>query len=131
MSILAVVPTYNECDNLTLLVHAVLQAPDTRILVVDDASPDGTGAIADRLAAETGGRVEVLHRSGPRGLGRAYRDGLRRALASDAELVVQMDADLSHDPRYLGEMVAATAGADLVIGSRYLNGISVVNWPLH
>jgi len=131
MSILVVVPTYNECDNLPLLVHAVLQAPDTRILVVDDASPDGTGAIADRLAADTGGRVEVLHRSGPRGLGRAYRDGLRRALASDAELVVQMDADLSHDPRYLAEMVAASARADLVIGSRYLHGVSVVNWPLH
>jgi len=132
MTTLAVVPTYNERDNLPVLVHAVLQHDDTRVLVVDDASPDGTGEIADRLAAEMAGRVEVLHRSGPRGLGRAYRDGLRRALEGGADLVVQMDADLSHDPRYLPAMIAGCAGgADLVIGSRYLHGVSVVNWPLH
>ena len=131
MTVLAVVPTYNERENLPLLIDAVLQAAETRVLVVDDASPDGTGEIADRLARDTGGRVEVLHRRGPRGLGRAYRDGLRHALASGADLIVQMDADLSHDPSYLPAMISACAGADLAIGSRYLHGVSVVNWPLH
>jgi dolichol-phosphate mannosyltransferase len=112
-------------------VRAALAHDGLRLLVVDDHSPDGTGEIADRLATESAGRVEVLHRAGPRGLGRAYRDGLAQALRTDADLIVQMDADLSHDPRYLPDMVAASAGADLVIGSRYLHGVSVVNWPLH
>jgi dolichol-phosphate mannosyltransferase len=130
-TLLAVVPTYNERSNLPALVEAVLHLDGARVLVVDDASPDGTGEIADRLAVETRGRVEVLHRRSPRGLGLAYRDGFRRALQGDDELIVQMDADLSHDPCHLPAMVAATAEADLVIGSRYLHGVSVVNWPLH
>jgi dolichol-phosphate mannosyltransferase len=100
------------------------------VLVVDDDSPDGTGRVADELAARHAGRVDVLHRDGPRGLGHAYVAGIRRALEGDAELICQMDADLSHDPQYLPSMVAATAAHDLVIGSRYLNGVSVVNWPL-
>jgi dolichol-phosphate mannosyltransferase len=128
--VLVVVPTYNERDNLAALLPALLAQPGVRVLVVDDASPDGTAEVADRFAASAPNRVEVLHRSGPRGLGLAYVDGLRRALATDARLIVQMDADLSHDPAALPSLVAAAADADVVIGSRYLNGVSVVNWPL-
>jgi dolichol-phosphate mannosyltransferase len=102
------------------------------MLVVDDGSPDGTGDVADALVAEYPGRVEVMHRTGKRGLGRSYIDGLRHAIAStNAELICQMDADLSHNPEYLPALTAGAATADVVIGSRYLNGVSVVNWPLH
>jgi dolichol-phosphate mannosyltransferase len=102
------------------------------MLVVDDGSPDGTGEVADGLAREYPGRLEVMHRTGKRGLGRSYIDGLRHALANtDAELICQMDADLSHNPEHLPALTAAAANADVVIGSRYLNGVSVVNWPLH
>ncbi len=100
------------------------------MLVIDDGSPDGTGAVADALAAASGGRLTVMHRTGKRGLGRSYLDGMRAALATDAELVFQMDADLSHDPKYLPDLIAASSQADIVIGSRYLQGVSVVNWPL-
>lgn len=132
MNVLVVVPTYNERDNLPLLVKAVLTHDGYRMLIVDDGSPDGTGQIADDLAREHAGRIEVMHRTGPRGLGRSYIDGLRHAVAKpDVDLVCQMDADLSHDPSYLPALAAATATHDVVIGSRYLNGISVVNWPLH
>jgi dolichol-phosphate mannosyltransferase len=130
MSILVVIPTYNERESLPEIVPQVLAIADTRVLVVDDDSPDGTGRIADELGARHMGRVEVLHRQGPRGLGHAYVAGIRRALEGDAQLIFQMDADLSHDPQYLPSMVAAAATDDLVIGSRYLNGVSVVNWPL-
>ncbi len=131
-TILVVVPTYNERDNLPVLARAVLARDGYRMLVVDDGSPDGTGAVADALADEYAGRVEVMHRTGPRGLGRSYIDGLQKAIAQlDVDLVCQMDADLSHDPEYLPALVAATADHDVVIGSRYLNGVSVVNWPLH
>jgi dolichol-phosphate mannosyltransferase len=130
--VLVVVPTYNEKDNLPVLARAVLARDGYRVLVVDDASPDGTGAIADALAAESGGRLTVMHRTGPRGLGRAYIDGLRHAIAEGkADLICQMDADLSHNPEYLPALTAAAASYDVVIGSRYLNGVSVVNWPLH
>jgi dolichol-phosphate mannosyltransferase len=128
---LVVVPTYNERDNLPVLTAGVLAYPGFRMLVVDDGSPDGTGAVADALARQHPGRIEVMHRTGPRGLGRSYVDGLRRALRSGADLIFQMDADLSHNPEYLPAMAAATAEYDLVIGSRYLTGVSVVNWPLH
>jgi dolichol-phosphate mannosyltransferase len=132
MNALVVVPTYNERDNLPLLVAGVLAHPRYRILVVDDGSPDGTGAIADALALEYPGRIEVMHRTGPRGLGRSYVDGLLHALKQEGiDVICQMDADLSHDPQYLPAMAAATASHDVVIGSRYLQGISVVNWPLH
>lgn len=131
-NVLVVVPTYNERDNLPLLAQGVLAYDGYRLMVVDDGSPDGTGAIADGLAAAHPGRVEVMHRTGPRGLGRSYVDGLRKAIATpDVDLVCQMDADLSHNPEYLPSLVAATADHDVVIGSRYLNGVSVVNWPLH
>ena len=131
-TVLVVVPTYNERENLPLLARGVLAHPGFRMLVVDDGSPDGTGAVADALAIEYPGRVEVMHRTGQRGLGRSYIDGLQKAIAQpDVDLVCQMDADLSHNPEYLPALVAATTDHDVVIGSRYLNGVSVVNWPLH
>jgi dolichol-phosphate mannosyltransferase len=131
-TVLVVVPTYNERENLPVLTRGVLAHAGFRMLVVDDGSPDGTGAVADALAADYPGRVEVMHRTGQRGLGRSYIDGLHKAITQpDVDLVCQMDADLSHDPEYLPALVAATADHDLVIGSRYLNGVSVVNWPLH
>jgi dolichol-phosphate mannosyltransferase len=129
MRILVLIPTYNERENLPVLAAQVLDIPGTRILVLDDGSPDGTGAIADALAAGSSGRLQVLHRRGPRGLGRSYLEGFRLALASDADVICQMDADLSHDPAHLPDMVAATANADLVVGSRYVPGGRVVNWP--
>jgi dolichol-phosphate mannosyltransferase len=131
MQALIVLPTYNERRNLERVTAGILQHDFTRLLIVDDGSPDGTGQLADELSARSSGRLEVLHRSGPRGLGLAYIDGLRRALATDADAIVQMDADLSHDPKYLPDLAAALANFDLVIGSRYVHGVSVVNWPLH
>jgi dolichol-phosphate mannosyltransferase len=133
-TVLVVTPTYNERENLPLLVRGVLAHEGFRVLVVDDGSPDGTGQVADELAKQYPGRVSVLHRTGARGLGRSYVDGLKIAAArEDVDLVCQMDADLSHDPKYLPDMVAMAldGGRDLVIGSRYLQGVSVVNWPLH
>ena len=126
-----VVPTYNERENLPLLAGGILTPPGFRLLVVDDGSPDGTGAVAEELARAHPGRVEVLHRTGPRGLGLSYVDGLKHALSSGADLIFQMDADLSHNPEHLPSMAAAADEYDVVIGSRYLNGVSVVNWPLH
>src|SRR5687768_12740457 len=127
MKTLVLVPTYNERENIPILVKDILQVPGTVVMVLDDQSPDGTGAVADALAGEYPGRVQVLHRTGQRGLGVSYLEGFQRAIHSDADFVVQMDADLSHDPKYLPELIrVAAAGADLVIGSRYLNGISVV-----
>lgn len=129
MHVLVVVPTYNERETIETLAEQVL-ALGYRLMIADDGSPDGTGALADQLCERFPGRVLVLHRTGRRGLGRSYVDGFLHALAEGADLVCQMDADFSHDPKYLPDLVAAAAGADLVIGSRYLHGISVVNWPL-
>jgi dolichol-phosphate mannosyltransferase len=129
--IVVVVPTYNERDNLPILAAGILAHPEFRLLVVDDGSPDGTGQVADDLARQHPGRVSVLHRTGPRGLGRSYVDGLRLAVQSGADLVFQMDADLSHNPEHLPAIAAAADQYDVVIGSRYLTGVSVVNWPLH
>jgi dolichol-phosphate mannosyltransferase len=132
MNAVVVVPTYNERENLPVLVRAVLAYDGYRILIVDDGSPDGTGHVADALANEYSGRMEVMHRTGPRGLGRSYIDGLRHALQMpDVDLICQMDADLSHNPEYLPALTARADTADVVIGSRYLHGVSVVNWPLH
>jgi dolichol-phosphate mannosyltransferase len=130
VDVLIVVPTYNERENLPGLVGAILARPEYRVLVVDDGSPDGTGEIADELARAFPGRVEVMHRTGPRGLGRSYVDGLQHALRGPADYICQMDADWSHDPKYLPELVAALERHDVAIGSRYLYGVSVVNWPL-
>jgi dolichol-phosphate mannosyltransferase len=129
--IVVVVPTYNEKENLPVLAAGILAHPDFRLLVVDDGSPDGTGAVADELARKFPARVDVLHRTGPRGLGRSYIDGLQRALESGADLIFQMDADLSHNPEHLPALAAGAEQYDVVIGSRYLTGVSVVNWPLH
>jgi dolichol-phosphate mannosyltransferase len=124
-----VLPTYDEAENLEPLVTAARSELPAggRILVVDDASPDGTGEIADRLAAADD-HLEVLHRGSKEGIGPAYVAGFRRALAGGAELVVQMDADFSHDPADIPRLLAAAEEADLVIGSRYVNGGSVADW---
>ncbi len=131
MKTLVLVPTYNEKDNLPILVADLMAIPGVSVMVLDDQSPDGTGKVADELGVTFPGRVQALHRTGVRGLGVSYLEGFHRAIDTDADFVCQMDADLSHDPKYLPAMIdAAAKGADLVIGSRYLNGISVVNWPL-
>jgi dolichol-phosphate mannosyltransferase len=125
-----VVPTYNEAENLPVLVERLgVEAPDVDILCVDDASPDGTGDVADRMAADSP-RLHVLHREGPRGYARASRDGLSWALDRGYDLVCTMDADLSHDPATLPALLAASdPGADLVIGSRYMPGGELaVDW---
>ncbi len=125
-----VVPTYNERDNLQLLAEMVLaQDPSLHLLVVDDNSPDGTGKLADELA-EANKRINVLHRPAKMGLGSAYRDGFRHSMEMGADVLIEMDADFSHDPAVLPEFLKQIESYDLVIGSRYLNGISVVNWPI-
>jgi dolichol-phosphate mannosyltransferase len=127
---LVVIPTYNERVNLPIIVPQVLeQDPRLEVLVVDDNSPDGTGRLADELA-EGNPRVHVLHRPNKEGLGRAYLAGFRWALDCDFDLVLEMDADRSHDPKYLPALLAATQEAELVIGSRYKNGVNVINWPM-
>jgi dolichol-phosphate mannosyltransferase len=132
MIALVLIPTYNERDNLPLIVRGVLEHPMTRVMVIDDGSPDGTGAVADQLAAAHPGRVSVMHRTGMRGLGRSYLDGFRAAVQSDADYVCQMDADLSHDPRFLPALLtSAEGGVGMTIGSRYLAGGRVENWPMH
>ncbi len=127
---LVCLPTYDERENLGPMVEAVLAAaPGAEILVIDDNSPDGTGRLADEIAArET--RVHVLHRAGKEGLGRAYLAGFAWALQRDYRLVLEMDCDFSHHPRYLPAMLAAAEGADLVLGSRYVPGGGTVNWGL-
>ncbi|MBI5504745.1 MAG: polyprenol monophosphomannose synthase [Deltaproteobacteria bacterium] len=125
-----VIPTYNEKENLERIVAAVLAVDaETEVLVVDDNSPDGTGAIADTMAASEP-RVHVLHRRGKEGLGPAYRAGFRRALDLGADLIVQMDADFSHPPASLPTFFALAQDYDVVLGSRYIDGITVVNWPM-
>jgi len=126
---LVVVPTYNERDNLPLLATALMQYPNVSLLVVDDESPDGTGAVADALARQYPERIEVLHRKTHRGLGRSYIDGIASVLDRPVDVICQMDADLSHDPRHLPDLIAASVHADVVIGSRYVPGGAVVNWP--
>jgi dolichol-phosphate mannosyltransferase len=125
-----VIPTYNEKENVRSLTDAVIaQHPGIHVLFVDDNSPDGTGAIIDELVAKND-RVHVLHRSGKLGLGSAYREGFKVALGMGADYLLEMDADFSHDPSTLPLFLSAIQENDLVIGSRYLNGVSVVNWPI-
>jgi dolichol-phosphate mannosyltransferase len=130
-----ILPTYNEAENLERLVRTALPrlaeaAPEHRVLVVDDGSPDGTGQIADRLADEFGA-VEVMHRNAKEGLGRAYLAGFRHALAAGADLLLEMDSDFSHDPADLPRLIRAADDVDLAIGSRYVPGGGVENWPLY
>ena len=127
---LVVIPTYNECVNLPIITTRIMRETACSILVVDDNSPDGTGRLADSLAAQFPGRVAVFHRTAARGLGRAYIDGLRHALELGSERICQMDADLSHGPEYLAALVRATDAADVAVGSRYVTGVSVAHWPL-
>ncbi|MEL6179636.1 MAG: polyprenol monophosphomannose synthase [Myxococcota bacterium] len=128
--VLIVIPTYNEADNLEPITAAALaSAPGVHILVVDDNSPDGTGAIADRLAAEQDA-IHVLHRTSKDGLGRAYLAGFAWALDRDYDVIIEMDADFSHDPTYLLPMIRATHDYDLVIGSRYVEGGGTQDWGI-
>jgi dolichol-phosphate mannosyltransferase len=125
-------PTYNERENLEAMIRALAGVLDTavdRVLVIDDGSPDGTGEIADRLAAELDW-VSVLHREEKQGIGPAYVAGFRRALADGAELVLEMDCDFSHDPADVPRLIAASADAELVLGSRYTPGGGTANWGL-
>jgi dolichol-phosphate mannosyltransferase len=127
-----ILPTYNEADNLPGIAAAILeQLPGATLLVVDDSSPDGTGDLAERLA-DADPRIRVLHRPAKQGLGRAYLDGFRVALGEGADVIVQMDADWSHEPSRLPDLIApvTTGTADLVIGSRYVRGGQVVDWGL-
>ena len=131
MHAIAVVPTYNERANLAELVEKIHQAAKgLHILIVDDNSPDGTGALADELRQKHPDQIFVLHREKKEGLGRAYVDGFNEALKKDYEYILQMDADLSHDPAHLPRFFEQIENHDLVVGSRYLHGISVVNWDL-
>lgn len=128
---IVIIPTYNEASNVGQIIPEVLQQ-DERIdvLIVDDNSPDGTGEIVDKISSEEA-RVHVLHRAGKLGLGTAYLDGFRWALARNYEYIFEMDADFSHNPKHLPEFLAAMPEADLVLGSRYLNRrVTVVNWPM-
>ena len=127
---LVCVPTYNERNNLPQILPAILlQDPRLDVLVIDDGSPDGTGDLADRMAADES-RIQVLHRAAKEGLGRAYLAGFRWALDAGYDYVLEMDADFSHDPKFLPAFMDAIQDADLVIGSRYSQGVNVINWPM-
>ena len=131
MKPVVVLPTYNEAENLRDLVCQIrLQPGKFHILIVDDDSPDGTGEIADRLSGEFPGEVQVLHRARKEGLGRAYVAAVRHVLKLDYDVIVQTDADLSHSPVYLPALLREIANSDLVLGSRYVRGVNVVNWDL-
>ncbi len=124
---LVILPTLNEAKNLPLLVPRILEHAGFRIMIVDDRSTDGTGDVADALAAQHPGRIEVIHRTGKRGLGLSYAEAFPKAAAAEVDVICQMDADLSHDPQYLPAMAAADF--DVVIGSRYAEGATLENFP--
>ena len=127
---IVIIPTYDERENVGPISQAVLESvPEAEILFVDDNSPDGTGRLLDELAGKDP-RIHVLHRPGKQGLGRAYIAGFQWALHHGYELILEMDADFSHDPKELPNFLRAAADADLVLGSRYAGGIRVMNWPL-
>ena len=128
---LVIIPTFNERANLPTLVEQLLTLSDLRILIVDDASPDGTGQIADGYAAANRARVQVLHRTGRRGLGLSYIDGMYVALRTDSTHICQMDADLSHNPADIPRLLDAAQRAEFVVGSRYVQGGRIENWPIH
>jgi dolichol-phosphate mannosyltransferase len=130
MRCMVVIPTYNESSNISRLVNEIFALiPDIHVLVVDDNSPDGTAEIIEQLQPELP-RLHLLLRQGRRSFGKSYLDGMRQALQMGAELIIQMDADYSHNPRYLYKFLEIIKDCDLAIGSRYLNGVSVVNWPI-
>lgn len=131
MRAVVLLPTFNEAENIELMLRALHEhAPDVDVIVLDDASPDGTGAIADRVAAEIG-TVHVMHRAGKAGLGAAYRDGFALAIERGVDVVVTMDCDFSHDPAVVRTLVALVEqGADVAIGSRYVRGGGTIDWPV-
>lgn len=130
MKSLIIIPTYNEKENIQRLVQALFDlGQEIEVLIVDDSSPDGTGDIADRLASRDG-RVHVLHRPGKLGLGSAYIQGFKFALHHGYDLIFEMDADFSHDPRYIPLFLEKIQECDLVLGSRYVYGVNVINWPM-
>jgi len=127
---LIIFPTYNEKENIEIIIKDVLER-DSRInvLVVDDSSPDGTGEIVDRIALEDS-RINILHRANKKGLGRAYIAGFKWAIEHKFDYIFEMDADFSHDPKYLPDFLNAIEKYDLVLGSRYISGVNVINWPM-
>jgi dolichol-phosphate mannosyltransferase len=131
MEILVIIPTYNERENIGPMLDQLMALPHRLdVLVVDDASPDGTAdLVKERMSREP--RVHLLQRPGKMGLGSAYRDGFRYALENGAEYIFEMDADFSHDPNAIGDFLVAARDADVVLGSRYIGGVRVVNWPLN
>ena len=130
MKALVIIPTYNERENIEAMVPAVLEKdPSLDILIVDDNSPDGTGRIADSMS-QADQRIFVLHRQSKAGLGTAYISGFKFALEKKYDLVFEMDCDFSHDPKYIPDFLRAAQEADLVLGSRYISGVNVVNWPI-
>ncbi len=130
MNALVIIPTYNEMENLPRIVPAVLNQDDRiSILIVDDNSPDGTGKLADEMAQDNPS-IHVLHRPEKAGLGKAYLAGFKWALEHDYDRIFEMDADFSHDPKYLPRFLVAADDADLVLGSRYVSGVNVINWPM-
>jgi dolichol-phosphate mannosyltransferase len=130
MKALVIIPTYNERENIEAIVPAVLgKDPSLHVLIVDDNSPDGTGRIADSMS-QADQRVSVIHRPGKMGLGTAYISGFQFALEKKYDLVFEMDCDFSHDPKYIPDFLRAAKEADLVLGSRYISGVNVVNWPI-
>jgi len=130
MKILIIIPTYNECENIRTLIDTVLEQDERiEILVVDDNSPDGTARIVSELQ-EKNDRIHLIKRSGKLGLGSAYIKGFKYALGEGYDIIFEMDADFSHDPKYLPDFLQAIGSSDIVIGSRYLNGVNVINWPL-
>ncbi len=130
MKILIIIPTYNECENIRTLIDTVLEQDERiEILVVDDNSPDGTARIVSELQ-EKNDRIHLIKRSGKLGLGSAYITGFKYALGEGYDVIFEMDADFSHDPKYLPDFLQAIGSSDIVIGSRYLNGVNVINWPL-
>lgn len=129
LTALVIIPTYNERANLPVLVDGLMKHDNVRVLVVDDNSPDGTGDVAEALGRQYDGRVSLLRRTKNRGFGRSYIDGMKRALTEPVDVICQMDADLSHDPAQLPNLLASAATHDVVIGSRYIPGGRIVNWP--
>jgi len=127
---IVVIPTYNECENIEKMIHRLIELyPNIHILVVDDNSPDGTGKYVEDKSKEDD-RIHVIHRAGKLGLGTAYVAGFKYVLERDYDYVVQMDADFSHDPKDVGRLLEAIEQNDLVIGSRYIQGVNVINWPM-
>lgn len=127
---LIIIPTYNEKENIGEIIPVILEKdPSIEVLIVDDNSPDGTGKIADEMAKENS-RIKVLHREKKAGLGTAYKTGFKYALENGYDHIFEMDADFSHDPKYIPLFLEAIKKADLVLGSRYISGVNVINWPM-